>query len=165
MIPTLRRSLVTAGLTFAGVCFAYLVADGRGLLPWLLVFVVGLAIGFRSCGPWPAGVVGVVVAQVVVDLIKANARAETASAIASLAGGGLFLAIVLFTPGYLFGAAARRGPGPPAEPEQVDPTSPKAASDDWLSSGQMVFVGCAILTAFGLFLAFIMWLWTKDGGY
>jgi hypothetical protein len=165
MAPTLRRSLVTAGLTFVGVCVAFLLGDGHGILPWLLVFVVGLAIGFRSGGPWLAGVVGVIGAQVVVEIIQLRFWMGSVRTIASLAGDGLLVAIVVFTPAYLFGAAARRGPGPPAEPERVDPAVPGSPSGGLLSSGQMVFIGCGILTVFGLLMAYIVWQWTRLGGY
>jgi len=81
------------------------------------------------------------------------------------AGDGLLLGIVMFTPAFLFGAAARRGPGPPAVPEGSDQVSANASSRGWLSSGQMVFVGCAILTIFGLLIAYLAWQLTRTGGY
>jgi hypothetical protein len=29
----------------------------------------------------------------------------------------------------------------------------------------MVFAGCAILTVFGLLIAYLAWQWTRTGGY
>ena len=159
------RWLVTAALTFAGVCLVFLLGEGHGFLPWILVFLVGLAIGFRSGGPWLAGVVGVIAAQVVVEVIQESFKTGSVRTVASFAGDGLLLAIVVFTPAYLFGAAWRRGPGLPAEPERMDPAAPGSPSDGWLSSGQMIFVGCATLAVFGLLMVYIGWQWIRGGGY
>jgi hypothetical protein len=162
-----QRWLVNTALVFACVCLAFLLGEGHGLMGWILTFVVGLGIGFANRGPWSAGLIGVIAAQVVVGLIQESFRTGTARTPVGFAGDGLLLAIVMFTPGYLFGAAARRGPGPPAVPAAPDP-DPAAAggsSKELLSSGQMVFVGCAILTVFGLLMGYLLWQLTKDGGY
>ena len=161
----LQRWLVNAALAFGGVGLAFLLGDGHGLLPWILTFVVAFAIGFASRGPWPPALIGVIGAQVVVEVIQASARNETGRDIIGFAGDGLLLGIVMFTPAFLFGAAARRGPGPPAVPEGSDQVSANASSRGWLSSGQMVFVGCAILTVFGLLIAYLAWQLTRTGGY
>ena len=160
-----QRWLVNAVLAFVGVGLAFLLGEGHGLLPWILTFVVGFAIGFASRGPWPPALIGVIGAQVVVEVIQASARTETGRDIIDFAGDGLLLGIVMFTPAYLFGAAARRGPGPPAIPQNSHEDSADAPSRSWLSSGQMVFVGCAILTVFGLLIAYLAWQWARTGGY
>jgi len=161
----LQRWLVNAVLAFVGVSLAFLLGEGHGLLPWILTFVVAFAIGFASRGPWPPALIGVIGAQVVVEVIRASARNETGRDIIDFAGDGLLLGIVMFAPAYLFGTAARRGPGPPAVPAGSDQVLANASSRGWLSSGQMVFGGCAILTVFGLLIAYLAWQWARTGGY
>jgi len=76
------------------------------------------------------------------------------------AGDGLMLGIVLFTPGYLFGAAARRRP-PVATSDGGEGV---AADEPWLSRRAMVVLACAILGVFGLLMGYIVVLLVTSGG-
>ena len=106
----LLRTLVSAVAALLGVLATYAVADGRGIGPWLLVFAVGLGVGFAARGGWLAGLVGVIAAHVLVGYVKSLNGMEGGRDAIDFAGDGLLLGIVFFTPGYLFGTAARRRP-------------------------------------------------------
>ena len=64
------RTLVSAAVALLGVAATYLVADGRGIGPWLLIFAVGLGVGFGTRGGWLASLIGVIAAHVLVGYAK-----------------------------------------------------------------------------------------------
>jgi hypothetical protein len=156
----LLRTLVSAVAALLGVLATYAVADGRGMGPWLLVFAVGLGVGFGTRGGWLAGLVGVVAGHVLVGYVKTLNGLESGRDAIDFAGDGLMLGIVLFTPGYLFGAAARRRPVAAAS----DGGEAVAADGPWLSRRAMVIIGCAILGVFGLLMGYIVVLLLTTGG-
>lgn len=163
-----KQRLVTLVLAFVGVAGAYALADGRGFAPYILIFLVGLGIGFGTRGGWIAAIVGVVVAQVAVDVVKAATGIDRAREITSYAGDGLQVGIVLFTPGYLFGAAARVHREQPTTATTTTGSEPDAAvavSNAWITPRGMVYLGCGILAAVGLLMVYIYWQLTKRGGY
>jgi hypothetical protein len=67
---------------------------------------------------------------------------------------------VLFTPGYLFGAAARRRPVVATS----DGGEAVATDEPWLSRRAMVVLGCVILGVFGLLMGYIVLLLLSTGG-
>ena len=163
----LRRVLVTATLALAGVCLTYAVADGRGILPWMLTVALGLVVGYATRGGWLAGMAGVIAGHVVVGYVRAAIREEAGPDFMNSGGEGLLIGIVLFTPGYLFGAASRlqdtlraRGRAPTDGVEPIPDAQPSG-----LSPREMVGLGCGILVVFGLGLAYIVFQLTRGGGY
>jgi hypothetical protein len=154
------RTLVTAVVALLGVSATYAVADGRGIGPWLLIFAVGLGVGFGTRGGWLAGLVGVIAAHVLVGYVKSMNGLEGGREAIAFAGDGLFLGILLFTPGYLFGAAARRGPAIVTS----DDGEAVATNEPWLSRRAMVIIGCVILGAFGLLMGYLVVLLLTTGG-
>jgi len=158
-MPFVLRTLVSAVAALLGVLATYAVADGRGIGPWLLVFAVGLGVGFCTRGGWPAGLVGVIAAHVLVGYVKTLNGLESGRDAIDFAGDGLMLGIVLFTPGYLFGAAARRRPGPQVgggTRDDANAVSVDRPSGQWLTRREMVLVGCAILGAFGVMMGIVL---------
>jgi hypothetical protein len=160
MASLVLRTLVSAVAALLGVLATYAVADGRGIGPWLLVFAVGLGVGFGTRGGWLAGLVGVIAAHVLVGYVKTLNGPEGGRDAIDFAGDGLLLGIVLFTPGYLFGAAARRRPAVVTR----DGGEAVAADEPWLSRRAMVVLACAILGAFGLLMGYIVVLLLSSGG-
>lgn len=164
-MPLLLRVLVTAFAAFAGVSAAYLVADGRGWLPWVMIFGVGLGVGLATRGGWLAGMAGVIAAHVLVGYVGASIQQDFGRDAIDFAGDGLLLGVVLFTPAYLFGAASRLRNTAAAGPVTTDAAGPAAdRPSSLLSPRAMVGVGCAILGAFGLMLGYIAWQFSR-GGY
>jgi hypothetical protein len=161
------RVIASAFLAFLGVSATYLVADGRGILPWLLIFAVGLGIGFGTRGGWLAALVGVIAAHVLVGYGRSVYRGEVGRDAIDFAGDGLLLGIVLFTPGYLFGAAARRRPRAATGITKTDGeevASVASASEPWLSRRAMIVLGSVILGTFALFMGFIVVMLLTTGG-
>jgi len=154
------RTLVSAAVALLGVAATYLVADGRGIGPWLLIFAVGLGVGFGTRGGWLASLIGVIAAHVLVGYAKTLNGLESGRDAIDFAGDGLLLGIVLFTPGYLFGAAARRRPAV----AMSDDGEAVAADEPWLSRRAMVVLACAILGVFGLLMGYIVVLLLTSGG-
>jgi hypothetical protein len=159
-MPFVLRTLVSAVAALLGVLATYAVADGRGIGPWLPVFAVGLGVGFGTRGGWLAGLVGVIAAHVLVGYVKTLNGMESGRDAIDFAGDGLLLGIVLFTPGYLFGAAARRRPLAATS----DGGEAVAAGEPWLSRRAMVVLGCAILGVFGLLMGYVLVLLVSSGG-
>jgi hypothetical protein len=154
------RTLVSAVAALLGVLATYAVADGRGIGPWLLIFAVGLAVGFGTRGGWLAGLVGVIAAHVLVGYVKTLSELEGGRDAIDFAGDGLLLGIVLFTPGYLLGAAARRS----TVVATSDGGEAVAPDEPWLSRRAMVVLACAILGVFGLLMGYIVVLLLTSGG-
>ena len=159
-MPFVVRTLVSAVAALLGVLATYAVADGRGIGPWVLIFLVGLGVGFGTRGGWLAGLVGVIAAHVLVGYIKSMNGLEGGRDAIDFAGDGLMLGIVLFTPGYLFGAAARRRPAVATS----DGGQAAAKDEPWLSRRAMVIIGCVILGAFGLLMGYLVVLLLTTGG-
>jgi len=159
-MPLLFRPLVSAVAALLGVSVTYALADGRGIGPWLLIFAVGLAVGFGTRGGWLAGLVGVIAGHVLVGYVKSMNGMESGRDGIDFAGDGLLLGIVLFTPGYLFGAAARRRPAGAS----TDGGEAVATDELWLSRRAMVVLGCVILGTFGLLMGYIVLLLLTTGG-
>jgi hypothetical protein len=160
MAALVLRTLVSAVAGLLGVSASYAVADGRGIGPWLLIFAVGLGVGFGTRGGWLAGLVGVIAAHVFVGYVKTLNGLESGRDAIDFAGDGLLLGITLFTPGYLFGAAARRRPSVAAS----DGGEAVAADEPWLSRRAMVVIACAILGVFGLLMGYVLVLLLSTGG-
>jgi hypothetical protein len=154
------RTVVSAAAALLGVLATYAVADGRGIGPWLLIFAVGLGVGFGTRGGWLAGLVGVIAAHVLVGYVKSMNGFEGGRDTIAFAGDGLFLGILLFTPGYLFGAAARPRPAIATS----DGGEAVAADEPWLSRRAMVLLACAVLGAFGVLMGYIVVLLLSSGG-
>jgi hypothetical protein len=159
-MPFVVRTLVSAVAALLGVLATYAVADGRGIGPWVLIFLVGLGVGFGTRGGWLAGLVGVIAAHVLVGYVEFMNGLEGGRDAIDFAGDGLMLGIVLFTPGYLFGAAARRRPAVATS----DGGEAVAADAPWLSRRAMVVLACAILGVFGLLMGYIVVLLLTSGG-
>jgi hypothetical protein len=82
------------------------------------------------------------------------------------AGDGLLLGVVLFTPGYLFGAAARAGRAAASIVTNDAQGTIATTSEPWVSPRAMVVLGCAILGVFGLVMAFlVVMLLATSGNY
>jgi hypothetical protein len=160
MAALVFRTLVSVVAALVGVLATYAVADGRGIGPWLLIFAVGLGVGFGTRGGWLAGLFGVIAAHVLVGYVKTMNGSEGGRDAIDFAGDGLLLGIVLFTPGYLFGAAARRRPADVTS----DDGEEGAADEPWLSRRAMVVLACAILGVFGLLMGYIVVLLLTSGG-
>jgi len=162
-----QRRFVTAALACIGVVAAYLVADRRGVLPLVLIFVVGLAIGFGTRGGWLVSMVGVILAGAVFGAVKAlGDSVPGAELIRFYAGETLLFGMTIFTPGYLFGAAARLSPKVPQE-SALESGEPITAADSQrrMTSTAMSFLGCAILIGVGLVFGYILWRLRETGGY
>lgn len=106
----LRASWLAAlGVAFVGQLLAWSVSisETNGLVIVGAV-IVGLVVGYATRGPWIAGAIGVVLASAVagigLSLLDANVYRGVVN---DLVGLGVIIAIMLFTPAYLFGSAAR----------------------------------------------------------
>jgi hypothetical protein len=163
-----KQRLLTLVLAFVGVAGSYALADRRGFAPYILIFLVGLGIGFGTRGGWVAAMVGVVAAHVAVGLVKASTGVEGGRELTSYAGEGLLIGITFFTPGYLFGAAARvrrERQMTATTAAASEPAAAVSASNQWITPRGMVYLGCGILAAVGLLMVYIYWQLTKGGGY
>jgi hypothetical protein len=162
-----QRRFVTAALTCTGVVAVYLVADRRGVLPLVLMFVVGLAIGFGTRGGWLASMVGVILAGAVFGAIKGLGGSIPGwDLVRFYAAEALLFGLTMFTPGYLFGAAVWLSPKIPRE-STLENGEPVTASESqpWMTSTAMSFLGCAILIGVGVVFAYILWQLRETGGY
>lgn len=164
-VATLLRIVATVVIALLGVSATYLLTDGRGILPWLPLFAVGLVVGFGTRGGWLAALAGAIGAHVLVGYVKIANGLELGRDAIDFAGDGLLLGIVLFTPGYLFGAAARARRAAPAIVVASDAHGTIASpSEPWPRPRTMVVVACAILGVFGLLMGYIVVLLMTAGG-
>ena len=151
------RVLITALAAFVGVCAAYFVAGGRGW--WFAIFVVGLIAGRATRGGWLAGMAGVIGGHLLMGSLNAPILSGYRRDATDFAFYGGLYGIVLFTPAYLFGAAARMRKQPTIGQAATDRAraAPKALSSG-LSPGAMVGLGCAILGVSALVFGFFAYL-------
>jgi hypothetical protein len=144
-----RRMAITASVAFIGVAVAYSVAGGRWW--WFVIFVAGLIAGRATRGGWLAGMAGVIGGHLAMHYVQGAAPQDIERAIDDAAEGAL-IGVALFTPAYLFGAAARLRKEPAGAGAATDGAEPG------LSPRAMVGLGCAILGVVGLLLGGIAFL-------
>jgi hypothetical protein len=145
-----RRMAITALVALGGVAVAYFIAGGRWW--WFVIFVAGLIAGRATRGGWLAGMAGVIGGHVVMHYVQGAAPRDIERAIDDAAEGAL-IGVALFTPGYLFAAAARLRKEPRLRRAATDEAG--LAADDRpleLGPGAMVAIGCAILGVVGVVL-------------
>ena len=94
-------------VAFAGAVAIYVFADGQTLMPFILIFFLGIGIAFGTRGGWLLGMLGVVAATILVGLLKYSTGGDVGDNMARYVGPAVNVSFMFFTPGYLVGALAR----------------------------------------------------------